>query len=248
MVTTECSRAVVWPDSDDNDDAAENGGSTAERAQPDSADSERGRTLTLGVSRRGMKRAVQLIWGNRVGQHMGVARYGRVRPEVFDQRSSLNPPTNIAAMHSSDKSKFVDACKVRCEKLPTDVIVNWHKLDLNKDMNDVGYVVGQTLMFIQSGHDAKLGVTTCPAWRTFFCEDHNASFEAYHFMGFEFHALIVEKGKRAAYVEKAAIAAARSSTHSASSHGKLLNKNPGGDGPIRDNNAYVCYLVVRPRA
>ncbi len=145
MVTTECSRAVVWPDSDGNDDVAEDGGSTAERAQPDSADSERGRTLTLGVSRRGMKRAVQLIWGNRVGQHMGVARYGRVRPQVFDQRSSLNPPTNIAAMHSSDKSKFVDACKVRCEKLPADVLVNWHKLDLNKDMNDVGYVVGQTL-------------------------------------------------------------------------------------------------------
>ena len=65
------------------------------------------------------------------------------------------------------------------------------------------YAVGQTLMFIQSGHDAKLGVETCPARRTFFCEDHNASFEAYHFVRFEFHALIVEKGKRAAYVEKA---------------------------------------------
>ncbi len=214
IASDECLRAVGLHDSDSDEDAVglpkpDNVADTntiqnESTAQPKSDIGCVGSTpLTLGTPRCAMKRSIHLIWGARVGNHLGFVRGGRIR---FEDENPPEPkptcPTNLKSLDAKQKSNFVESCQKRCDDLPVGVRVDWGFMCVNKDMLDFAYVAEIARGFLRQGLNAKCGITTCAAWRMHFCDGHNDGFIGYYFDNCTAMFPIVEVGPRAGHVER----------------------------------------------
>ena len=80
----------------------------------------------------------------------------------------------------------------------------------------------------------------------YWCDGHNEDMVSYWHGGYMLMVVTVaDMGKRAAHLEKRAIEGIRSQSAELQVKGRLLNLHEVGNGAIRDNTLYVCYIAVR---
>ena len=245
IASPQCLKAIGLGDSDDDGGAVDMPNATGNVVKSEAVP-DVGRPMELGVSRRAMKRSVAMIWGPKIGQHMGLARFRPLRSEdTAPARTQKRRPTHIKPLDLSQKVAFIKACKLRCSDLESWVNIDWAYADASKRMEDASYVADIAGNFMGRGFDVKVGITTCARWRMLDCEDHNKDFYAYAYHGFKaMFITIVEVGARAGQLEMDAIEKMRALEPRP---GRVLNRSDGGDGAIRNSSAYLCYVVVKPR-